>query len=950
MKNQLSNYLLGILCLFFVLFSYSTQAQDLNVKGKIQDVNAQPLPGANVIVKGTNIGVVSDFDGNFLIKNVKQGSVLVISYIGFVTKEVSANSNNLKITLQEGAALEEVIVTGVFDKRTAMKSSVAISVLEAKGISKIAANSAADLLSYTPGVYVNSSVGEVNNTVYSRGVNANQFGVAGGNGFYYVGLFEDGLPVINLTSGNSAADYFYRADGTLKRLESVRGGSASITGNNSPGGIFNYVSHSGKEKYNMVSLKSGLEGNGKNPFTRFDANLGGAIGEKGWYYNVGGFYRSSEGARSPGYQLNKGGQIKANILKEFGGGGFVKFYAKYLNDRNALPQALPAKNYNNPELALGFTNTDTQMLPAASSVQPNWSASPGSTYEFDPSNLNHSTEIMVGNELELKLGKGWSFNNNVKFSHKTKDQSIAIFSTPTDLESLLTYALMGMVAPGTIQLKDRSSGQLMAEINADFTFGPKWQVTQNNLPNQGELPNNVFFNMTNYSNFGMNELIDQFSFNKKAGKHSLTLGSFTAISHNDTYANGTANTSLRTMVNRSSPLDVTLTLPGGGPTLQVTDPNGYAQLSGGRFAWGGYESQQNQYSVFLADGIQASDKLNIDLGIRFDQFEVNGKNRIGKENPNSAAGGIDGNPLTLYDNYYFVDDFYVPYKTSLSLVSYSAGVNYQMNNNNAVYGRFSRGKKAPDMQFYYDNYSTLSASPEVKAQTVTQLELGYKFKSPKISGSIIPFYSRLSDIPVSSVAQLEDNTSYFTDVVFNTLETFGLEAEVSLKFTDKFNLNANATLQSAKAKKWQSWVIGSNGRADDALVNNNGNKAENSPAVMFNISPNYNFKKGYLSLNYQYMGDREANMANAFTLPGFGQLNFSAGYDLSPKLTLLANINNLTNTFGVMNWMAPSSTTLVDAFSHNSVTPARVASNPNEVFQVVAIQPRAYFLTLKYEF
>lgn len=949
MKNQLRNYLLRIVCLFFVLYNYSAQAQDLNVKGKILDVNAQPLPGANIVVKGSNNGVVSDFEGNFLIKNVKQGGVLVVSYIGFETKEVTANTNNLKITLQEGAALEEVIVTGVFDKRTAMKSSVAISVLDAKGISKIAANSAADLLSYTPGVYVNSSVGEVNNTVYSRGVNASQFGVAGGNGFYYVGLFEDGLPVINLTSGNSAADYFYRADGTLKRLESVRGGSASITGNNSPGGIFNYVSHTGKEKYNMVSLKSGLEGDGRNPFNRVDANLGGAIGKKGWYYNVGGFYRISDGARNPGYNLNKGGQIKLNILKEFADGGFVKFYAKYLNDRNALPQALPAKNYNDPELALGFSNTDTQMLPAAGSTQPLWSGS-GATYNFNPSNLSRNTDIMVGNELELKLGKGWSFNNNIKFSHKTKEQNIVAFSTPTDLEKLLTYGLMGIVAPGTIELKDRGTGQLMAQINADFSTGPKWQVTQNNLPNQAELPNNVFFNMTNYSNFGMNELIDQFSFNKKAGKHSLTLGSFIAISHNDMYANGTANTSLRTMENRSSPLDVTLKLPGGGPTLQVTDPNGYAQYSGGRFQWNGSESQQNQYSAFLADGIQASDKLNIDLGIRFDQFQVKGKTRVGKENPDSAAGGIDGNPLTLFDNYYFVDNFYVPFKTSLSLVSYSAGINYQLNNNNAVYGRFSRGKKAPDMQFYYDNYRTENAQPEIKAQTVMQFELGYKFKSPRISGSVIPFYSQLSDISVSELGQLEDNTSYFTDVVFNTLETFGLEAEVSLKLTDKFNLNANATLQSAKAKNWQSWVLGTNGESDDVLINNNGKKAENVPSVMFNISPSYNFKKGNISLNYQYMGDREANMSNAFTLPGFGQLNFSAAYNLSSKLTVLANINNLTNNFGVMNWMAPSSRTLVDAFSHNSVTPARVASNPNEFFQVFAIQPRAYFLTLKYEF
>ena len=169
-------------------------------------------------------------------------------------------------------------MTGVFDKRTALQSSIAISTLRSADIAKLAPNSAADLLSYTPGVYVNSAVGEINNTVFSRGVNANQFVVAGGNGYYYVSLMEDGLPVSNLSSGNIVADYFYRADATLSRFESVRGGSASITGANAPGGIFNYVSKTGQNSSNELTYKFGLEGDGRNPFHRVDGNFGGKLG------------------------------------------------------------------------------------------------------------------------------------------------------------------------------------------------------------------------------------------------------------------------------------------------------------------------------------------------------------------------------------------------------------------------------------------------------------------------------------------------------------------------------------------------------------------------------------------------------------------------------------------------------------------------------------------------
>jgi outer membrane receptor protein involved in Fe transport len=81
-------------------------------------------------------------------------------------------------------------------------------------------------------------------------------------------------------------------------LESVRGGSASITGANAPGGIFNYVSKTGQASSNEITYKFGLEGDGRNPFHRLDANFGGKLGNN-WYYKYGGFYRNAEGARSP---------------------------------------------------------------------------------------------------------------------------------------------------------------------------------------------------------------------------------------------------------------------------------------------------------------------------------------------------------------------------------------------------------------------------------------------------------------------------------------------------------------------------------------------------------------------------------------------------------------------------------------------------------------------------
>lgn len=642
-----SNYF-GFILLLFTLQSF---AQSESLSGKVSTKTGDPLQGATVKIKGTSRTSTTNEQGIFSFSNVPGSGTLTISYVGYLTYDVSYSSGKeVVVSLTENInEADAVIVTGVFDKRTALQSSIAISTLKSEDIRKIASNSAADLLSYTPGVYVNSAVGEINNTVFSRGVNANQFSVVGGNGYYYVSLMEDGLPVSNLSSGNIVADYFYRADATLSRLEAVRGGSASITGANAPGGIFNYVSKTGQNPSNEISAKFGLEGDGRNPYYRIDGNVGGKLGDKGWFYNVGGFYRHSQGARSPGYAQNKGGQIKVNLVKTLTN-GTIKIYAKYLNDKNGLPQNLPAQNYDKPQIVPGFGIADTYMLPAGSSVQPLWGTS--ETYTFDPTNLIHPRDLSLGTEVSLNLKNGWTVTNNIKASTRKVSADLTIMSSPTPLDGFFTYALTGIVGPGTFSFKDRSTGMELASVTATPGGRPfNYAITKNNLPANSVMNNGVLFNFSNMSRSKLNEIMDQLIFNKKAGKHSISFGTFLASSHVATDPNGTTNTSIRPIQNRPLPLDITWTLP-NGVKQQVTNPQGYAQLSGGRFSFNSYEVTQTQLSGFLADGIQLSSNLYLDMGVRFDRIIANGANIRGKENPNAATGGVDGNPLTLYDNFF----------------------------------------------------------------------------------------------------------------------------------------------------------------------------------------------------------------------------------------------------------------------------------------------------------
>jgi outer membrane receptor for ferrienterochelin and colicin len=107
--------------------------------------------------------------------------------VGYYTKEWVYSGTPGNIILNESVVAEdEVIVTGVFDRRKKMEASVAISTVSAAQMSKLAPTSAADLLKNVPGVYVNSSLGEVRNTVYSRGVSVGSND--GASGYYYVSM------------------------------------------------------------------------------------------------------------------------------------------------------------------------------------------------------------------------------------------------------------------------------------------------------------------------------------------------------------------------------------------------------------------------------------------------------------------------------------------------------------------------------------------------------------------------------------------------------------------------------------------------------------------------------------------------------------------------------------------------------------------------------------------
>lgn len=125
--------LIGIL----MLSSFSMFAQQ-TLTGIVKDLAAgDNLPGVNVVVKGTTNGTSTDFDGKFQLKNIKTGDILVFSFIGYQSKEVTIGNNfNITVSLTESSQkLEEVVIIG-YGTTTVKDATGSLTSIKAKDLNK----------------------------------------------------------------------------------------------------------------------------------------------------------------------------------------------------------------------------------------------------------------------------------------------------------------------------------------------------------------------------------------------------------------------------------------------------------------------------------------------------------------------------------------------------------------------------------------------------------------------------------------------------------------------------------------------------------------------------------------------------------------------------------------------------------------------------------------------
>ena len=224
MSNKL--ILFRLVFLVFILLTSISHGQDKNIEGIVSDNSGVPLPGVTVILKGTNFGTSTDFDGNFNL-TVNTGEIIVFSYVGFKTKEVKiGNSNTYNIILEEeSTALDEIVVVGYGTRK---KSDIISSVTTVKSedLNRVPSSDIGDMLKgQAAGVFItpgDSGPGSSSN-ILIRG----QSSINGGNNPIVI---VDGVPVgsINDVNSNDIASMEILKDAAAQAIYGARASNGVI--------------------------------------------------------------------------------------------------------------------------------------------------------------------------------------------------------------------------------------------------------------------------------------------------------------------------------------------------------------------------------------------------------------------------------------------------------------------------------------------------------------------------------------------------------------------------------------------------------------------------------------------------------------------------------------------------------------------------------------------------
>lgn len=696
----------------------------------------------------------------------------------------------------DGLRLDSVVVTGTATRSTKMKQSVSVSTLGSEQIERSGAASTAELLRAVPGVRSESSGGEGNANITVRGVPIS----AGGS--RYVQMQEDGLPV--LMFGDIAfgtADQFLRADYNVDRLEVIRGGSASTLATNSPGGIVNFISKTGRDAGGAVGFTVGLE----RKELRLDADYGGKLGAKTTFH-IGGFQRVGDGGRPAEFNSANGGQIKGNVTQQLDN-GYVRLSFKALDDKTPSFLPVPVNTVNGKINTIANVDPRTAFFITPSLQRDSTLNRDNGTTTSNTRDGLHVKSTAFGVEANLKLGDGWTLDEKFRRTSNS-GRFIALFPTNSGITN---------------------------GVNTGFFTGALFNTSLDDLGNT------------------FNDLKVSKALDAAGGKATVTGGLF----------NGIQNVAQTWFWN-------TYRMQLTGRNARVVGANGQpsSQPAGSGYeTFGGccvrsFDVQYTQTSPYAAIAWEGG-ALNLDLSVRRDGQKASGYTLEDAPTNGSGAAIIPGFSAATQKN--------VNYKVSHT--SYSAGANYALNRDLALFGRTSEGVSFSADRLLYGN--PLDGSVPISLNKVQQHEAGLKWRRGGVSAFVTLFNARTTE------SNYEVTTQKFTN---NKYTANGVELEAAWNVGD-FHLTGGATVTRAR--------ISASNTASQV-----GKTPRRQANLVWQLQPSYTV--GAFDVGAAIVGTTASwgDDDNTIRMPGFTVVNAFANYQLSDRAQLSLGVNNLFNTLG----------------------------------------------------
>jgi outer membrane receptor protein involved in Fe transport len=753
---------------------------------------------------------------------------------------------------------KEVFSTGVAKGRDILDSAISTSSLKEAEVQKLGARSLGEILRQLPGIRVEASSGEGNSNYTIRGLP-----LASG-GSKYLQIEEDGLPVLEFGDVfNASSDNFIRADLNLAAIEAIRGGSASTFASNSPGGVINLISKTGDTEGGTIQATTGLDYDEKRVDFEYGSKLSDTL-----RFHVGGFYRSGEGPRDIGYNGYRGGQVKFNVTRSFDN-GFIRLYAKLLDDRS--PQYVPA-----PVLISG-TNDKPKFTKIANfdpSKDSLLSSNVGTFLSLDRDNQPiaenfhdglHAISKSVGLEAQFEIA-GFSFTERARYSANSGDLFRMVPGSITTASALATTT--GGAGATLRYASGPKTGQAITDLAG---------LNGNGLLASVYLAKVKLHSLNNFTN----DLRANRVWKLGGGDLTVTAGVYKALQTID--MDWLYSTAIQDVV-------------GGGNASLVDVANA-----------AGTTLTQNGYSAFAISNLSLLHRaFNVDYDItapygsinyRFGKIAIGGSIRYDVGSVNGTVFGADlggGRPGII--SFDFNHDGVIsqaesrtailpltrpsPVNYDYKYLSYSAGINYRIAEELAVFARYSRGARANADKILFTsaiNYNSGDLfNSESAYDTVRQLEGGVKFRQAGLALNLTGFLANSEDQNIQSGSGLGTSRLY---------RAYGAEFEGSFR-RGPFSLNAGATWTKAKIT--------------EDLLNAaiTGLEPRHQPEFTFQLMPQVDTKWATFGASSVTVTGSYAQDTDQLKMPGFTVVNAFVQFRPADRVQLSVNANNLFNTLG----------------------------------------------------